>query len=43
VIGGPIQPFGVALPDTLTHVEVDYLFENDVVDTEVLPLPGVRS
>ena len=42
VSGGAIQPFGVARPDTLTHLEVDYIFGNDVVDTEVLPLSGVQ-
>ena len=40
VIGGAIQPFAKALPDTLTRVEVDYLLDNELVDTEVLPLPG---
>ena len=37
--GGAIQPFGVGVPDTLTHLEIDYLFEDEVVGTEVLPLP----
>lgn len=43
VIGGAVQPFSVLLPDTLTHVEVDYLVENEIVGTELLPLPGLRS
>ena len=42
VSGGAIQPFGVARPDTLTDLEADYLFGNEVVDTEILPLPGLR-
>ena len=42
VSGGAVQPFGVARPDTLTQLEVDYLFGNEVVYTEVLPLPGLR-
>ncbi len=42
VTGGAIQPFGVALSDTLTHLEADYLYENEVVDSEVLPLPSPR-
>lgn len=40
VSGGAVQPFGVALPDTLTHLEVDYLFDGNVVATEVLPPPA---
>lgn len=39
--GGAIQPFYVARPDTLTHLEADYLFEDEVVATEVLALPDL--
>jgi hypothetical protein len=42
-IGGAVQPFSVQLPDMLTHLEVDYLVENEVVDTELLPLPGLQN
>jgi hypothetical protein len=41
-IGGDIQPFGVAVPGRHTHLEVDYLFENELVGTEVLPLPDLQ-
>jgi hypothetical protein len=41
-IGGVIQPFGVEVPDRLAPLEVDYLLENQLVATEVLPLPGLQ-
>ena len=41
-IGGPIQPFGVSVPDTIDHLEVDYRIGNTSAGSEVLPLPGVR-
>ena len=43
VIGGAVQPFGVQVPDTLTHLEVDYLVENELVGTELLPLPSHQT
>lgn len=41
-MGGAIQPFGIDVPDRLAPLEVDYLFENELVVTEVLALPGFQ-
>ena len=43
VLGGAVQPFSVRLPDTLSHLEVDYVVEDEVVATEIVPLPERRT
>ncbi|MBB6626716.1 hypothetical protein H5V45_05200 [Nocardioides sp. KIGAM211] len=38
-VGGAVQPFFTSVPDSVTHVEVDYLLDDELVATEVVPLP----
>jgi hypothetical protein len=42
-IGGSVQAFGINVPDTTAHLEVDYVFENSPAGNEVLPLPGKQD